>query len=169
MFVPRRRSLPGFTLIELLVVIAIIAILASILFPVFARAREAARRTTCLSNLKQFGTGIMMYVQDYDEAMPHAAMNWWAASDFFNAAAGKKETSTNPSPCYKAAYNPALSTNGAGSRWGAPGYPCWVTIVQPYVKNNALCICPTLGANEPNAPGNYDFKDWWSWEGPGSP
>ena len=56
----------GFTLIELLVVIAIIAILAAILFPVFARARENARRTSCLSNLKQLGLGTMMYVQDYD-------------------------------------------------------------------------------------------------------
>lgn len=60
----------GFTLIELLVVIAIIAILASILFPVFARARENARRTACLSNLKQMGLGVMMYVQDYDETLP---------------------------------------------------------------------------------------------------
>ncbi|MFO7945262.1 MAG: DUF1559 domain-containing protein [Armatimonadota bacterium] len=57
----------GFTLIELLVVIAIIAILAAILFPVFARAREKARQTSCLSNLKQLGLGLMMYVQDYDE------------------------------------------------------------------------------------------------------
>ena len=62
---PRPRS--GFTLIELLVVIAIIAILAAILFPVFARARENARRTACLSNMKQIGLGIMQYTQDYDE------------------------------------------------------------------------------------------------------
>jgi prepilin-type N-terminal cleavage/methylation domain-containing protein/prepilin-type processing-associated H-X9-DG protein len=60
----------GFTLIELLVVIAIIAILAAILFPVFARARENARRTSCLSNLKQIGTATMMYAQDYDESYP---------------------------------------------------------------------------------------------------
>ncbi len=60
----------GFTLIELLVVIAIIAILAAILFPVFARAREKARQSSCLSNVKQIMTGIMMYAQDYDEVMP---------------------------------------------------------------------------------------------------
>ena len=60
----------GFTLIELLVVIAIIAILAAILFPVFAQAREAARRSACTSNMKQVATGVMMYVQDYDERLP---------------------------------------------------------------------------------------------------
>ncbi|MFM7188093.1 MAG: DUF1559 domain-containing protein, partial [Armatimonadota bacterium] len=54
----------------MLVVIAIIAILAAILFPVFARAREQARKTTCLSNLKQIGLGTLMYVQDYDEVFP---------------------------------------------------------------------------------------------------
>jgi prepilin-type N-terminal cleavage/methylation domain-containing protein/prepilin-type processing-associated H-X9-DG protein len=61
----------GFTLIELLVVIAIIAILAAILFPVFGRARENARRTSCLSNLKQVGLGLIQYTQDYDESMPY--------------------------------------------------------------------------------------------------
>jgi len=62
----------GFTLIELLVVIAIISILAGILFPVFSRAREQARKSACLSNLKQIGTAAMMYTQDYDERLPMA-------------------------------------------------------------------------------------------------
>ena len=73
----KRRS-EGFTLIELLVVIAIIAILAAILFPVFARARENARKTTCLSNLKQIGASVQMYIQDYDEMMPIGCSYWYA-------------------------------------------------------------------------------------------
>jgi len=67
----------GFTLIELLVVIAIIAILAAILFPVFAQAREQARKTSCLSNFKQVGLATMMYMQDYDGVWPI----WWNGSD----------------------------------------------------------------------------------------
>jgi len=78
-----KRRLPsparGFTLIELLVVIAIIAILAAILFPVFAQAREAARKTSCASNAKNLGTAVLMYTQDYDEQLPLAA---YATSGF---------------------------------------------------------------------------------------
>ena len=66
----RQQSRHGFTLIELLVVIAIIAVLSAILFPVFAQARESARKATCLSHEKEIGTAIMMYVNDYDEMYP---------------------------------------------------------------------------------------------------
>src|ERR1051325_2644995 len=64
------RARQGFTLIELLVVIAIIALLAAILFPVFSRARENARKSSCLNNCKQIGIGIAQYTQDYDEILP---------------------------------------------------------------------------------------------------
>lgn len=78
----------GFTLIELLVVIAIIAILAAILFPVFARAREKARQITCASNVKNLGMAVLMYTQDYDEtfplgayAVPGGALTWHDLTD----------------------------------------------------------------------------------------
>ena len=70
-----RQPKSGFTLIELLVVIAIIALLAAILFPVFARARENARKTSCLNNCKQMALGLMQYSQDYDELLPKGSSN----------------------------------------------------------------------------------------------
>ncbi len=88
----KKHQAGGFTLIELLVVIAIISILAAILFPTFARARENARRTSCLSNLKQMGLAVMQYTQDFDEKYPQAlnrtAQNppdgyFWTAGTWF--------------------------------------------------------------------------------------
>jgi prepilin-type N-terminal cleavage/methylation domain-containing protein/prepilin-type processing-associated H-X9-DG protein len=73
---PHSRRIPAFTLIELLVVIAIIAILAAILFPVFAQARDKARQVSCSSNMKQLSLAVLMYTQDYDERMP--SVHWGA-------------------------------------------------------------------------------------------
>jgi len=79
------RKLKGFTLIELLVVIAIIAILAAILFPVFAKAREKARQTSCLSNLKQLGLGCLQYQQDYDEQQ---LQSWFGPNGYAQSVPG---------------------------------------------------------------------------------
>src|SRR5947199_9310919 len=78
---PQHSTKRGFTLIELLVVIAIIALLAAILFPVFARARENARKSSCINNLKQIGLGIQQYSQDYDEMMTPLRWRWLGYSE----------------------------------------------------------------------------------------
>ena len=108
----RRR---GFTLIELLVVIAIIAILAAILFPVFARAREKARQASCQSNEKQLALGLMMYVQDYDERNVYLYINGAGPAD-------------RTVPVDDGLWGGALS---------------WRTVIQPYVKNWQINACPS--------------------------
>lgn len=102
----------GFTLIELLVVIAIIAILAAILFPVFAQARAKARQTMCLSNNKQIGLAAMMYVQDYDEVYPPAEIAMIPPSGF---------------------------CGGGYTACTSIGFLYWL---QPYSKNNLYSRCP---------------------------
>ena len=104
----------GFTLIELLVVIAIIAILAAILFPVFARARETSKKVVCLSNMKQIGMATMMYVQDYDDTYAVQPQD-----DTFNIA------------------------GGGVKNWKLPASkPNWARAIEPYVKNSRVPECP---------------------------
>ena len=120
----RRRA---FTLIELLVVIAIIAILAAILFPVFAQAREKARASSCLSNFKQTALALLQYVQDYDERFPQASPmyngNWTGA----NA--------------------PVFITTPPNLRDSAPYHPVryltWTYATDPYRKNYGILTCPS--------------------------
>jgi len=110
----------GFTLIELLVVIAIIAILAAILFPVFARARENARKSTCQSNLKQLSQAVLMYAQDYDETLPGANCEALDAGRCWNLVAYPYIKNTGvfrcPSDAAHSSSNPARTPAGAASR-----------------------------------------------------
>jgi prepilin-type N-terminal cleavage/methylation domain-containing protein len=108
-----RKHCTGFTLIELLVVIAIIAILAAILFPVFAQAREKARQATCLSNMKQIGLASNLYVQDYDETFP--GHNWPQGEGLHALPDGRR---------YR-------------------GHVGWPLLFYPYIKNLGVFICPS--------------------------
>lgn len=107
----------AFTLIELLVVIAIIAILAAILFPVFAQAKAAAKKTSCLSNTKQVGLAAVMYAGDFDDTFPYNA-------------SGQIGITYYGEPYVDGALDPSAATN-------------WVRGVYPYVKNYGVYLCPT--------------------------
>ena len=121
------RKTLGFTLIELLVVIAIIAILAAILFPVFARARESARKASCQSNLKQIGLGWLQYAQDYDEKVmpvrtvsPGKVFYWWGS------------------------YNGTVLNGSEG-------------LLQPYMKSTQIQACPSFDNRTNAAKGSTGY------------
>jgi prepilin-type N-terminal cleavage/methylation domain-containing protein/prepilin-type processing-associated H-X9-DG protein len=130
---PVKSARRGFTLIELLVVIAIIAILAAILFPVFARARENARRASCLSNLKQIGLGLMQYTQDYDERFPPRIMGtWYSLPTYVNMTGQTSMPGAALTTC------DVTCLSGHQGHWGT-----WMDIIQPYVKSAQIFVCPS--------------------------
>ena len=135
---PRYRH-TGFTLIELLVVIAIIAILAAILFPVFAQAREKARESVCVSNNKQMANATMMYSQDYDGIYP-------MAYGYYNGT-GWLYPYTGDVP-----YNSNCTNGACGPSWTAAMGSYWANAVQPYAKNFDVLAFRRLYPTPPATP-----------------
>lgn len=138
----RARRKSGFTLIELLVVIAIIAILAAILFPVFARAREAARKSTCQSNLKECAIAIQLYWTDYDATLPSSALT--TPGTTVPVARFIQNAGTLPPP-----------------RGSVAEPPSWVQAVYDKMKNKDVMFCPSdpVDKTSPAALASY----WWKY------
>jgi len=146
----RRR---GFTLIELLVVIAIIGILAAMVFPVFARARESARKAVCLSNVKNLALAVNMYLADYNDTFPPAEHRA-EAFDFWNSF-----EDMHGDPCGEAFYPMAQLSNP---------YLRWPVVLDEYVKNRDVWNCPSaklLGGAASIVPFPDELAYWRSWEG----
>ncbi len=144
------QSRKGFTLIELLVVIAIIAILAAILFPVFQKVRENARKTSCLSNQKQIGLATVQYVQDSDETFPPSQV--WNNSNPAN-------------PIVGTGIGTIVNSENGTSRTGN-GIPVgFFDAIQPYVKSLQVMHCPddpTPQNSDPSATGNNPYHTAYS-------
>jgi len=150
----------GFTLIELLVVIAIIAILAAILFPVFGRARENARRSSCQSNLKQLGIGLLQYTQDYDESLPPGIQlkkaggdspinnnGGWAGQAFPYI----KSTQVFRCPSETRSYNVSYAYNGAISHTEGAGLPTYTRLSRFNSPSKTVMLFEVTGVSVPEA------------------
>lgn len=142
----RRKN--GFTLVELLIVVCIVAILAAILFPVFSRARENARRSSCQSNLKQISMAVMQYVQDYDEKFPMGEIYPVQPTDKACAAAAAAEFT----PKFKTL---ALTSTTTSSQ----NMLTWMSVIYDYTKSTQIYMCPS-------GPSLADGANWSaSWRG----
>lgn len=135
------RARKGFTLIELLVVIAIIAVLAAILFPVFARAREQARAASCLSNCKQLGTSLQMYLQDNDSVLPQ--LYYEAASAIGDSVSEMYTGHAAPASQAQIDYLTHCSIKAQ---------------LSPYIKNDSLWRCPS----QPGTTSQYTIGKYWT-------
>ncbi len=191
-----RSQRGGFTLIELLVVIAIIAILAAILFPVFAKAREKARASSCQSNEKQLATGMVMYGTDYDGVFCFGlGDNWWMNTFAMNLqpyvkniqvvrcpsdTVGEDPTRPWAGPRISYATNGYMQWQSSYNAWGVVGVsglaqPSWMN---PVVRGDADIERPaeTVMMSEKHHSGNQAFwgtgaiftgVNWWDWDSPG--
>ena len=134
----------GFTLIELLVVIAIIAILAAILFPVFAKAREKARQASCLSNEKQIGLALMQYTQDYDGSFPFSLLRQGDSTTYIEV---------NPATCPETPAKYFQVSDGNPSKH----YMSWMDAIYPYTKNIKIFTCPSAPSENKKLP-SYGYS-----------
>lgn len=139
------RNNEGFTLIELLVVIAIIAILASILFPVFAKARESARSSSCLSNMRQLGTALLMYCGDNDDGLPCDATE-----------ASRALCPTDP---YGEPWSGRAPLVSEGAVTFARSYS-YKAQLDPYIKSQGIYRCPSDASTDPNFALNKRFTSY---------
>ncbi len=147
------RSSRAFTLIELLVVIAIIAILAAILFPVFAQAKEAAKKTVCLSNLRQAGMGIKLYLADNDDTYPYQPLFPMNSDGTYpyGLATGTRAPAGDGDSGQPDGWSEVPATN----RWDAGPL---LHVIQPYTKTFDLGFCPSGHRVYPDSSPNTNYE-----------